>query len=352
MRMRFSMSLLCLAVFALAALAWGQPMYPRVEVDFQHPVNVGQNTTLQPGHYIFQQVRGTSTVPVFRVVKPNGENVTLTAVGMSARVPQSTSSQYPPAANSTDVVLQKIGSTYYLDKIWVQGRSRGWAFDIPESAKSQASQMQQETVAGTYSEANDTTADNNNSSNQNSSEQQANMNTSPANTSAQSTSDAQNTSAMQNTSAQNSQSRYSSTQNMPVNTNSGVQQEQSLSGCLQRASSPNSYYLQGENGSQEAQLLPAANLDSQMADQVGHTVRLIGQWTGNTVPNSSNSQAGVQTGSANMSTSSTGMNGTTMNATAQAGSGVNGNTGASALSSQQFQVSRIDVISQQCSPQQ
>jgi hypothetical protein len=294
-------------------------MYPRVEVDFQHPVNVGENTTLPPGHYIFQQVRGMSGTPVFRVTKPSGENITLTAIGMSARVPQSSSNDYPPVANSTDVVLQKIGGTYYLDKIWVQGRTRGWAFDIPESAKSQASQMQQETLAGTYSETKgDTAADS-------SSNQKAGM--TPSSTS---------------TSAQN---QYNSTQSMAAN--SETRQEQSLTGCLQRASSPNSYYLQSANGSQEAQILPAANLDSQIADQVGHTVRLIGQWTGNTVPNTEHSQPGMS--GANTSNSSTGMNGTNMNTTTQAGSATANNMGTAALSSQQFQVSRIDVISEQCS---
>jgi hypothetical protein len=340
MRVRLSIGILCLAVFALAGVVWGQTMHPRVEVDFHHPVNVGENTTLPPGHYIFQQLGGLSDIPVFQVTKPNGENVTLTAIGMSARAPEGNSDEYPPMAKHTDVVLQKLGGTYYLDKIWVRGGTRGWAFDIPESAKSQVSQMQQEIVPGTYSEMNESAAKENSENNghagttaaaNNSSNQETNSSTNPS---------------LTNPSAQNSQKQYSSTAS-----NTEANQEQSLTGCLQRASSASSYYLQAANGSPEAQILPAADLDSQMADQVGHTVRLIGQWTGNTVPNSANSQTGMQAAMSggNMMNSSMGMNGTSMDATAQAGSGFNSNIGTAALASQQFQVTRIDVISDQCS---
>ena len=141
-----------LAVMFLAVVAWAALMYPKVKVDFNHPVNVGTET-LPAGHYTFQQVRGKSDIPVFTVTKPDGTNITLTAVAISARAPMSASSTTPPAAQQTDVVLQKINGTYYLDKIWIAGRTRGWAFDIPESVKSQTHAMQQETVNGSYEES-------------------------------------------------------------------------------------------------------------------------------------------------------------------------------------------------------
>ena len=154
MRKQFFRSIVFVTAVVFATMAWAE-MRPRINVDFVHAVNVGTET-LPAGHYTFQQVDTKDNAPIFRVMKPDGTNVTLTAIGMSARVPMSASNASPPVASDTDIVLQKINGTYYLDKIWIAGHTHGWAFDIPDSVRSQAREMQQETVKGNYDQVSST----------------------------------------------------------------------------------------------------------------------------------------------------------------------------------------------------
>lgn len=150
--MRMYLPKIAVATVFVTALALAAVMYPEINVDFQHPVNVGTET-LGAGHYTFRQVPTRTNTPVFRVEKPDGTNVALTAIAISAKTPPNSTSNMPAAAQNSEIVLQKVNGTYYLDKIWVQGRARGWEFNIPESAKAQG-QMQQETVNGSYQESN------------------------------------------------------------------------------------------------------------------------------------------------------------------------------------------------------
>src|SRR5256885_26326 len=96
-----------IAVGLLTVSAWAKPMYPRVKVDFQHPVIVNTQT-LPPGQYVFQEVESRGTPGVFRVIGPNGNNLTLTSVAISTRAPENGSNSVPPAAQDTEVVLQKF----------------------------------------------------------------------------------------------------------------------------------------------------------------------------------------------------------------------------------------------------
>ena len=73
------------AILVFTASAWGMTLYPRVEVDFQHPVIVNSQT-LYPGHYVFQEVRGPASPQVFRVTDSQGKAVTLTSIAIKTRV--------------------------------------------------------------------------------------------------------------------------------------------------------------------------------------------------------------------------------------------------------------------------
>jgi hypothetical protein len=230
MRMRFWTSTLAAALLMWAVSAWGSTMYPRIKADFQHPVVINAET-FPPGHYVFQQIRGPGDRPVFRVMDPQGKNLTLTSVAIKVRAPQRAADYSPPAAQDTEVILQNIGGKYYLHRIWIQGRTRGWEFEIPDSVKSQVAEMNEEAVSGTYDETPDV--------------------------------------------AQNRQGEAT----MQTNAASDKSDQlTSLTGCLETQSSSNSFYIKSAAGKQTT-VKPAGNLITEMANQANHTVRLVGRWS-------------------------------------------------------------------------
>ena len=241
--------------------------------------------TLDPGHYVFQEVRGPAGPQVFRVTDSQGKAVTLTSIAIKTRVSSQTSSVAPPVAKDTEVVLQDIGGKYYLHKIWIQGRSRGWEFSIPDNVTAQVSEMNEEVLPGTYSE-HDAGSTQENSSNMNSG---ANAQ------------DKQNYSAM--------------------NSGAEIGQVSSVTGCLERGASANDFYIRSASG-ERINVRPDDNLRSEMASQTDHMVRLISQW-----PAGAPIKAQWKTTPASWN-SATGTNGK------QAATG--------------FQVDRIDVISTSC----
>jgi hypothetical protein len=274
MRMRYWTTPLATALLMWAVSAWGSTMYPRIKADFQHSVVINSET-FPPGHYVFQQIRGPGDRPVFRVIDPQGKNLTLTSVAIKVRAPQSASDYSPPAAQDTEVILQKIGGNYYLHRIWIQGRTRGWEFEIPDSVKSQVAQMNEESVPGTYDE----------------------------------TPDVAQTRRGETTMQTNAANAASENSN----------QMSSLTGCLERQSSSNSFYIKSSAGKQTT-VKPAGDLITEMANQANHTVRLVGHW--------SESKAKQNTGHTN--------------------SFVGGSDTHSSDSTNVFRADRIDVISTSC----
>ena len=234
MRMRFWTTSLAAALLMWAMSAWGSTMYPRIKADFQHPVVINSET-FPPGHYVFQQVRGPGEIPVFHVTNSQGKNVTLTSIAIKVRAPQSASDYSPPAAQDTEVVLQKIGGKYYLHRIWVQGRTRGWEFEIPDNFKAQIAEMNEESVPGSYDETPDVAYQ--------SREGEATM--------------------------QSNALKAGSTK---------TDQLTSLTGCLERRTSPDSFYIESSDGKQ-TNVQAAGNLVAEMANQANHTVRLVGHWS-------------------------------------------------------------------------
>lgn len=113
-------------------------------VDFQHSVDVGP-TVLQPGHHIFQQMDDQMPEPVFAISDQNGHNITLSAMAISDV--HGNAGALNDVPRKTRVVLQKIDGKYYLDKIWIQGRVRGWQFAIPDNIQSRGAEMQSEEIS-------------------------------------------------------------------------------------------------------------------------------------------------------------------------------------------------------------
>ena len=234
MRMRFWTTILAPALLMWAMSAWGSTTYPRIQADFQHPVVINSQT-FPAGHYVFQQIHSKTNLPVFRVTDPQGKNLTLTSIAIKVRAPRSAGDYSPPAAQDTEVVLQKIGGKYYLHRLWVQGRTRGWEFEIPDNVKSQIAEMNEESVLGTYDETPDVAYQ------------------------------SQQGEAIMQTNALKASSERSD-------------QLTSLTGCLERRTSSDSFYIESSGGKQ-TNVQPAANLVAEMANQANHTVRLVGHWS-------------------------------------------------------------------------
>jgi hypothetical protein len=128
-----------------AALAQG-PMYDKVTVNLPYAVTVN-GTVLQPGEYVIRQhedAGGGSRVLHF--FSDGGMKLETTAMAIPAldnRTPE-----------QTKLVLDHIGSEYYLNKIWVQGKDYGYEFPIPPNIRMREQERNAPaTVAAQYTPA-------------------------------------------------------------------------------------------------------------------------------------------------------------------------------------------------------
>ena len=97
----------------------------RVIVTLPHAVNVGEKV-LDPGKYEIQRVSSTTdrALVIFSDDKMKYETNVLTIPALDNRAPK-----------DTFVVLHHIGDQYYFDKIWIQGKTYGYEFVLPERAR-------------------------------------------------------------------------------------------------------------------------------------------------------------------------------------------------------------------------
>lgn len=145
-RFTFAASALALGLATLAAPGkiQAQPMFDRVDVDLPYTVSIGDKT-LQPGKYVIQQLDSAS-----------GGTQVLLIYGDNGMKFQTSSLTIPALQNRTQpdtrVILHHIGSDYYFDKVWVQGKDYGYEFPLPNSVKSrQKEAMEPVSVAATAS---------------------------------------------------------------------------------------------------------------------------------------------------------------------------------------------------------
>jgi hypothetical protein len=135
------------AIMGFSLSLWAGPMRDRIEVDFSHPVMIGTQE-LPAGHYTFVHMVDKSPQPIFRVVNAQGTNVAMTPIAVKTTVKNGVGT--PATPSRSDIVLEKVGGQYYLHKILVAGRHRGWEFSLPQGVQSQMSQAQEEHVTGSY----------------------------------------------------------------------------------------------------------------------------------------------------------------------------------------------------------
>lgn len=102
-----------------------QPYFDFVHITLPYAANLGDKT-LPPGDYLIQELRSEDpTVLLFY----NGN-------GMKFEVSALTSKTLEPnTARSTNLTLRQVGETYYLDKLWIQGKSFGFEFPLPKGAE-------------------------------------------------------------------------------------------------------------------------------------------------------------------------------------------------------------------------
>jgi len=121
-----------------------QPLFDRVDVTLPYSVTIGDKT-LQPGNYVIQQMDNQS-----------GGGQVLLIYGDNGMKFQTSALTIPALQNRTQpdtrVILHHIGSDYYFDKVWVQGKDYGYEFPLPNSVKMREKEaMEPVTVAANAS---------------------------------------------------------------------------------------------------------------------------------------------------------------------------------------------------------
>ncbi len=139
-------SALVLGIATLAApkTIQAQPLWDRVDVNLPYSVTIGDKT-LQPGNYVIQQLDS-----------PSGGSQVLLIYGDNGMKFETSSLTIPALQNRTQpdtrVILHHIGSDYYFDKVWIQGKDYGYEFPLPNSVKMREKEaMQPVSVAASAS---------------------------------------------------------------------------------------------------------------------------------------------------------------------------------------------------------
>jgi hypothetical protein len=112
-----------------------QPLWDRVDVNLPYSVQIGDKT-LQPGNYVIQQLDsagGGSTVLL--IYSDKGMKFQTSAL----TIPALQNRTQP----DTRVMLHHIGSDYYFDKVWIQGKDYGYEFPLPNSVKQREKEAMQ-----------------------------------------------------------------------------------------------------------------------------------------------------------------------------------------------------------------
>jgi len=134
---------LTVGFLAVTAVIAQGPLYDRVTVTLPYPVTVN-DTVLQPGDYEIRQHESTGGASrVVHFFSDGGMKLETTAMAIPT-VDNRTPSE-------TKLVLDRYGSDYYLNKIWVQGKDYGYEFPIPDSVRRRENErMSAANITATY----------------------------------------------------------------------------------------------------------------------------------------------------------------------------------------------------------
>jgi hypothetical protein len=111
-----------------SCMAWGQTsLFDRVTVDFKNSVNVN-GKTIPPGHYELRELRSTGAGSRILFVDAN-DGKDYEAGGATIAILNNGTS------DKTEVILQRVGQNYYLNRVWISGKDYGYEFPLPAEAK-------------------------------------------------------------------------------------------------------------------------------------------------------------------------------------------------------------------------
>ena len=124
-----------LAIALLASPSAKAQLYDVVKVNMPYAVTLGEKT-LPPGDYEIRQLRdlggGSRVLLIYSDRGMKFETMAMTIPTLDLKTPE-----------DTKVILSHIGSDYYFDKIWVQGKNYGYEFVLPKKVRERVT----ETVA-------------------------------------------------------------------------------------------------------------------------------------------------------------------------------------------------------------
>lgn len=127
-------------MFSAAAFAIGN-YRDKMKVDFTHPVHV-QGDTLAPGKYTIEAMRGKEANDnVLEVYGKNNQKFKTSFTTIDAKK--------MGGADTTHATLLKVGGEYYLDKLFINGRTYGYQVLLPSDIQSQASTGESEDLPAT-----------------------------------------------------------------------------------------------------------------------------------------------------------------------------------------------------------
>jgi hypothetical protein len=139
----YSAAALAIGVTAFTTGSQAQgPLWDKVIVNLPYSVTVGERT-LDPGEYSIKQLSspgGAQRVLLIYKDDMKFETSAMTIPALDNNTPE-----------DTKVMLHHIGSDYYFDKIWIQGKNYGYEFVLPDAVKArQRERMEPVSVAATY----------------------------------------------------------------------------------------------------------------------------------------------------------------------------------------------------------
>jgi len=119
------------------------PLWDVVHVNLPYTVTVGDKT-LDPGEYTIEQNHGTGGgAKVLLIYSDKGLKFETSAMTIPALDPDT--------ARHTEVILGKLGSDYYMQKVWIQGKDYGYEIPVPNRLKDRQKEMASVSVAANYS---------------------------------------------------------------------------------------------------------------------------------------------------------------------------------------------------------
>ena len=128
--------------------ASAQPLWDVVKVNLPYSVTLG-NKTIPPGDYMIKQMEGAGDSPILLIYNGTGmkfETSALTIKALDVNTPQ-----------KSEITLHHVGDSYYLDKVWVQGKNYGYQIPLPKNVRERETEAAVSVPAQTATTTTDTT---------------------------------------------------------------------------------------------------------------------------------------------------------------------------------------------------